>query len=135
MKREQIKDIIIFANILIKTYYNKFYIALRLTRDNIIYLRLHHEYKISNLINQKLYYQKIDFFKILEKIKSLAYRLKLSSIIKIYSIMSMIQLKFVSKNDSFKRIYNINLFAIKEKDKNVDFDFIFKYKFYKIEKL
>ena len=54
---------------------------------------------------------------------------------KIYSIMLITQLKFVSKNDSYKRIYNINLFAIKEKDENVDFDFIFKYKSYEIEKL
>ena len=49
--------------------------------------------------------------------------------------MSMIQLKLISKNDSFKRIRNINLFTIKEKDENVDLDFVIKYKFYKIEKL
>ena len=56
MKREQAKDAIIFANILIKTYYDKFYIALKLTRDNITYLRLHHEYEISDLINRKLHH-------------------------------------------------------------------------------
>ena len=90
MKRKQIEDAIIFVNTLIKTYYNKSYIVLRLTRDNITYLRLHHEYEISNLINRKLHYQRIDSFKILEKVKSLVYRLKLSLIIKIYLIVSMI---------------------------------------------
>ena len=115
MKREQIEDIIIFANTLIKTYYNKSHIVLKLIRDNITYLCLHHEYGISNLINRKLYYQKIDSFKILEKIKSLVYRLKLSLIMKIHFIVSMIQLKSVSENDSYKRIYNINLLFIKRK--------------------
>ena len=90
MKRKQIEDVIIFVNILIKTYYNKSHIVLKLARDNITYLRLHHEYEISNLINRKLYHQRIDFFKILEKIKSFVYYLKLSLIIKIHSIMSII---------------------------------------------
>ena len=56
MKREQIENVIIFVNILIKAYYNKSYIALKLIRDNITYLRLHHGYEISNLINRKLHY-------------------------------------------------------------------------------
>ena len=90
MKRKQIKDAIAFVNILIKIYYNKSHIALRLTRDNITYLRLYHKYGISSLINRKLYYQRIGFFKILEKIRSLIYYLKLSLIIKIHLIMSMI---------------------------------------------
>ena len=89
MKREQAKDVIIFINILIKAYYDKSHIALKLTRDNITYLRFYHEYEISDLVNRKLYYQKNDFFKILEKVRSFVYRLKLSSIIKIYSIISI----------------------------------------------
>ena len=135
MKREQVKDVIIFVNILTKTYYDKSHIALRLTRDNMTYLRLYHEYEISDLVNRKLHYQRIGPFKILEKIKSLVYRLKLSSIMKIYSIVSIIQLEFVMKDDSYNRVRNTNLFTIEEEDENVDFDFVFKYKFYKIEKL
>ena len=56
MKREQIKDVIIFINILIKAYYNKSHIVIKLTRNNITYLRLYHEYEISNLVNRKLHY-------------------------------------------------------------------------------
>ena len=48
--------------------------------------------------------------------------------------MSMIQLKSISKNDFYNRVRNINLFFVEEKDENVDFDFIFKYKFYEIKK-
>ena len=44
-------------------------------------------------------------------------------------------MKSTSKNDSYQRIKNINLFFVKEKNENVNFDFVFKYKFYKIEKL
>ena len=67
--------------------------------------------------------------------KSLAFRLKISLIMKIYSIMLIIQLKLVSKDDLYKRVRNINFFFVKKKDENVDFDFIFKFKFYEIEKL
>ena len=108
---------------------------MKLTRDNIKYLRLYHEYEISNLINRKLYHQKIGSFKIFEKVKSLAYRLKLSLIIKIHFIVSITQLKSVSENDFYNRVRNINLSFVKEKDKDVDLDFVFKYKPYEIEKL
>ena len=56
MKREQAEDVIIFVNILIKAYYNKSHIVLKLTRDNITYLRLYHEYEILDLVNRKLYH-------------------------------------------------------------------------------
>ena len=49
--------------------------------------------------------------------------------------MLIIQLETASENDFYNRIRNINLFSVKEKDENVDFDFVFKYKFYEIEKL
>ena len=62
MKREQVKKVITFANIFIKIYYNKSHTVLRLTRDNITYLRLYHKYKILDLDNRKLYYQKVDSF-------------------------------------------------------------------------
>ena len=39
----------------------------------------------------------------------------------------MIQLKFTSKDDFYKRVRNINFFFVKEKvDENVDFDFVSK---------
>ena len=42
----------------------------------------------------------------------------------------------MSKNDLYKRSHNTNPSLIKEKiEKNVDFDFAFKHKFYEIERL
>lgn len=61
--------------------------------------------------------------------KSLVYRLKLFLIIKIHFIVLIIQLKFVSKNDFYNRIRNINFFFIKEEAKMEKNDI----KFYKIE--
>ena len=66
--------------------------------------------------------------------RSLIYHLKLSLIMKIHFIILIIQLKFILNDNLYKRFYNINLFLIKKEiEKNVDFDFVFKYKFYKIE--
>ena len=56
MKRKQIEDVIAFANIFAKVYYDKSYTILKLIRDNIIYLRLHYEYEILDLNNRKLHY-------------------------------------------------------------------------------
>ena len=56
MKRKQVKNVIVFANTLIKVYYNKSHTTLRLKRDNIIYLRLHYKYEILNLNNRKLHH-------------------------------------------------------------------------------
>ena len=54
---------------------------------------------------------------------------------KIHFIVSITQLKLASKDNSYKRIRNINLsFVEKKVDENVDFNFVFKYKFYEIEK-
>ena len=136
MKREQIKNVIIFANIFAKIYYNKFHMILKLIYNNMTYLRLHHKYEISNLDNRKLHYQRIDSFQILEKMRSFVYRLKLFLIMKIYSVVSIAQLKFISNDNSYERFYNTNSFFVKEKvEKNVDLEFVFKYKLYEIERL
>ena len=55
-----------------------------------MYLRLYYEYKIPRIKNYKLYNQRVDLFKILEKIKRLIYRLDLSPLMKIYSIILVI---------------------------------------------
>ena len=92
--KKKIETVMIFINAINKTRYNAHHktIILTIKIDFLIYLRLHQKHIISNLINKKLFNQKIDFFKILKVIKRFKqiYRLKLSSIIKIHSIMSII---------------------------------------------
>ena len=58
-----------------------------LFKESKTYLRLHYNYKISELVNYKLYNQRVESFKILKKMSKLAYRLKLLSLMKIYSII------------------------------------------------
>ena len=107
---------------------------LKLTCDSITYLRLHHEYEISNLDDRKLHHQKVDSFQILEKVRSFAYRLKLPPIMKIHFVMLIIQLEPASNDDSYERPHNTNPPLIKE-EKIVDFDFVSKHKPYEIERL
>ena len=90
MKRKQIENFIIFINVMIKMYYNNVHKFINVFKRNMIYLRLHYEYKISRFNNHKLHNQRIDLFKILKKIKKLTYRLKFSSIMRIYSIISIV---------------------------------------------
>ena len=51
VKRKKIDNAIIFIAIFIKIKYNFKYLILNLKKDNEIYLKLYHEYLISNLIN------------------------------------------------------------------------------------
>ncbi len=102
MKREQAEDVIVFANIIIKAYYNSFYKSLSLFKKSKIYLRLYYGYKILGLSNHKLYNQRVGSFKILEKVGKLAYRLKLPLLIRIHSIIFVAQLKPDFEKDNFE---------------------------------
>ena len=55
LKREQIEKSLTFINVIIKAYYDKSHKSLNLAKRNIIYLRLHQNYKILNITNHKLY--------------------------------------------------------------------------------
>ena len=55
MKREQAEDFLVFVNVIIKTYYDDTHKAFYVIKNNIIYLRLHHDYKVLDFINYKLH--------------------------------------------------------------------------------
>ena len=55
LKREAIEDSIVFANIMIKAYYDGFHKNLSVSRESSVYLRLYHEYKILGVENHKLH--------------------------------------------------------------------------------
>ena len=67
MKRKQIENFIIFVNVIIKIYYNNIHKFINVFKKNIIYLRLHHKYKILKFNNYKLHNQRVDSFKVLKK--------------------------------------------------------------------
>ena len=103
LKREQVKEFIVFVNIMVKIYYDESYMLISLLKESKTYLRLHHDYKISKLVNYKLYNQRVKSFKILEKMGKLAYRLKLSSLMKIHSMIFIAQLKSDKDENPYTR--------------------------------
>ena len=99
--RELIEESIAWTNIIAKTIYDNKHTRIDLKKSSYVYLRFYHDYIISNIINKKLFNQRVESFKILEKIENLTYHLKLSSVMKIHLVMSVIQLKSVSLNENF----------------------------------
>ena len=105
--RSEIADVIAFAQMTSKYYYDRKHQSLFMKTDDYVLIRLHHDYNISStkVLDSKLNQQYIDFFKILEKIDNLIYKLKLSKHWRIHSILFVVQLEstFSSFENSFRR--------------------------------
>ena len=102
-----------------------------------IYLRFYHDYFIFG-INFKFFNQKVESFSIFEKMRNFVYRLEFLDIMRIHSIIFIIQLKSISNRfeNPYSRTFTQSIFFI-EKIQNIhlESDFTFQYKFYKIKKL
>src|SRR5437762_12861423 len=98
-----------------KNHYDKHHISLLLNFKDLVMLKLHHEYHISDVKNKKLFIQQIDCFSVKQQISSLAYELKLSANMKIHSVMSVINLKSVSsEEDLYNQSYDDHSLLMKE---------------------
>ena len=75
---------------IVKTIYDNKHIRIDLKKSSYVYLRFYHDYIISDMINKKLFNQRVESFKILKKIENLTYHLKLSSVMKIHFIMFVV---------------------------------------------
>lgn len=93
MKREQAEDALAFANILAKSYYDSSHKPINIPKGSMMYLRLHHGYKIPGLTNHKLHNQRVGPFKVLEKIGKLAYLLELPPVMRMHPVVSVAQLE------------------------------------------
>src|SRR5947207_4666464 len=103
-----------------KNHYDKCHISLLLNSENLIILKLHHEYCILSIKNKKLFIQQVECFSVKQQISSLMYELKLSANMKIHSIMSVINLESVlSEKDFYNQSYNDYLLSVK-KDHNIN---------------
>src|SRR5947207_8790739 len=90
-----------------KHHYNKHHILLLLNSDDLVMLKLHHEYCVSNVKNKKLLIQQVRHFSIKQQVFSLVYELDLSSNMKIHSVISVTNLKLLSPGkDLYKHQYN-----------------------------
>jgi len=118
-----------------KHHYNKHHISLLLNSDDLVMLKLHHKYHVSDVKNKKLSIQQVEHFSIKQQVFSLVYELDLSSNMKIHSVISVTNLKSLSSDkDLYKCQYNKHLSLIKKnkvKKNNLDKE----WKSFYIEKL
>src|SRR5436190_8498521 len=103
-----------------KNCYDRHHILLLLNFRNLVMLKLHHEYHISDVKNKKLFIQQVDCFSIKQQISLLTYKLKLSANMKIHSVISVINFELVSsEKDLYNQLYDDHLLLMKE-DHNID---------------
>ena len=129
--QQKIQNAITWANLIMKNHYDRYHISLLLNFRNLVTLKLHYKYHVSDVKNKKLFIQQVDCFSVKWWISSLAYELKLSANMKIHSVMSIINLKSVSsEKDFYNQSYNDHSLPMKE-DHNIDDE----WKSFYIEKL
>ena len=109
-------DVTIFVNVKIKVYYNAKHQAIFFRFNKKIYFWLHHNYKLLDRFNRKMFNQRCEFFTIKRRVKRLVYELNLFVHWRIYSVISIAQLKscFNKKNFYYCSRFNY-LKAVKVK--------------------
>ena len=130
--RQKAVDAIAFANVKVKVYYDARHTPLLLKVEDYAYLRLHHEYRLFSKLERKISQQRCESFLIKRRVKRLIYELKLLSAWRIYSIVSITQLKSTSKSaksNSYNRSRSTHFLVIEMKEN------ISQYQFYEIKKL
>ena len=95
IKREKINNIMTFANVVIKVKYNIKHLIFIFKKKDEMHFKLYYNYFILSLSNRKFFQQKVDSFKMLTKVDSLTYKLQLSFIMRIHSMILIAQLKLV----------------------------------------
>ena len=107
MIRQEVVDVLIFAQMNFKFYYDRKHQSINLVVDDWTQIRLHKNYDISSIVmlSNKFNQQYMTFFRITKKIDKLTYRLNILKEWIIHSIFSIVQLKscFDSINDFFRR--------------------------------
>ena len=135
IKREFEKKIMIFANVMHKRRYDEAHIDIQFKIDDYAFFKLHVDYIIFDLSNHKFSQQRVDSFKIIDRVYTLTYRLELSFVMQIHFVIFITQLKFasLSNNDSYQRSKSNNSSSITTK--NDDFDDFTQTFSYEIERL
>ena len=62
--QQEAQDSITWANLVMKNCYDRHHILLLLNFRNLVMLKLHHKYHISDVKNKKLFIQWVDYFSI-----------------------------------------------------------------------
>ena len=89
-----VKDVIGFAAMQMKYYYDERHQPLYFQPDNMVNLHLHWEYTLSSLfINKKLKQQFAGLIKVLNWVERLAYRLNVPPTWQIHNVISVVHLE------------------------------------------
>jgi hypothetical protein len=104
--RKETQNALNWAQMINKIHYDRRHSSLFLKVNEWAMLRLHHEYFISDSKNmiKKISTQYVESFKVVQRIKRLAYRLAIFEDWKIHSVFSIAQLE--SAFDSAQNLYN-----------------------------
>ena len=118
-----------------KRRYDETHIDIQFKIDDYVFFKLHVDYIIFDLSNHKFNQQRVDSFKIINKVDTLTYRLELLSVMQIHLVIFIAQLKFASSlnNDSYQRSKSNKSSSINTKIDDFD-DFTQTFN-YKIERL
>lgn len=91
-----VKDVIAFASLRMKEYYDARYQPKFFRVGDLVNLQFHKDYRVSVIKSKKLGPQLIEPFFVLKRIERLVYRLKLSFIMRIHNVISIIHLESIT---------------------------------------
>ena len=99
------KDTLDFVSMKIKNYYDAHHQSMFFKERDLVKLRLHRGYRLSETVSSKLRPQFAEPFKVMKRIERLAYRLQLSSNMKVHDVVSVAQLEPITDTftDPYKR--------------------------------
>ena len=126
----------VFASIRMKEYYNAKHKPMFFKIDDYVHLRLHRDYQIIDVQSRKLDQQFAKSFEIVKRIGRLVYRLKLSSIMKIHNVVSIIYLKSVITIalDSYERHFIISFFIIIDNEEEYEIERLIRKRYRRYER-
>ena len=102
--RKKIINVISFVNVQMKFRYDNKHKSLMLKIDDIIYLRLNKNYFLFNKFDKKFFNQYVESFFVKRRVNRLIYELNLLFTSRVYSIISITQLKSIDISiDSYLR--------------------------------
>ena len=104
---QKVADAIMFSQLISKHYYDQKHKSIQFSKKSWTLLRLHQKYNISftKKLGKKLFQQFVEFFKILQRIENLVYRLEIPNHWRIHFVFIIVQLKsvFDSNLDFYSR--------------------------------
>ena len=117
-----VNDSVTLTQLLSKNIYDRNHHLLQMNVENWTLLRLHKNYDIfsTSVLKSKLFQQYAEFFRIIEKVDNLAYKLDISINWRVHSVFFIAHLKpaSTSKDDSFKRTLSQSKSIYVEDDTN-----------------